>query len=118
MSPWAEPVIPIEVGQSQDQGIYLPDGRVQVAVEFVLRADDIERIRLGYVCAKCLEPHEQAWPERCVACGAPIREEQAEVFAREFGGEVPVGPATSLADELERLPEEVAKEAERSAARP
>jgi len=50
--------------------------------------ETVERMRLGYMCCKCLEPFETPWPERCPVCGAPIRSEQAEYFAREFAGEL------------------------------
>jgi hypothetical protein len=114
---WRSPVIPLAVEQQPDQGIWLPDGRVQGGVSLILSLADIERIRAGYVCAKCFEPHEQAWPERCEACGAPIRDGQSDYVARELEREIALlGPSTSLADELERLPEEVAKEAERNGA--
>src|SRR5262249_1149466 len=71
-----------------------PGGRLQGAVQLTLSADTIERMRTGYMCAKCLEPLQHAWPERCPLCGAPIRTEQAEFFAKEFGGEVRLGPST------------------------
>lgn len=115
MERWRAPVIPLDVEQQPDQGIWLPDGRVQGAVTLILTADDVQRICAGYACAKCLEPLERAWPERCLACGAAIRRDQADYIARELAREVALlGPSTSLADEIERLPEEVAKEAERN----
>lgn len=115
MERWRAPVIPLDIERIPDQGIWLPDGRVQGLDVPVLKAEDVERICAGYVCAKCLEPHEQAWPERCAFCGAAIRSEQADYIARELRREIVLlGPSTTLADELERLPEEVAKEAERN----
>jgi hypothetical protein len=101
---WREPAIPIAL-EPVDQGIYLPDGRSLSVAAPVLKPADIERARLGYLCLKCLEPFEHAWPERCHVCGAPIRKEQAAYFAREFGGEVQLGPSTSIEDELAALRE-------------
>jgi hypothetical protein len=75
-------------------------------VQLILKQEDIERMRNGYVCAKCLQVFEEAWPEKCFACGAPIRTKQAEFFAREFGGVERVGSRVRLSDELERLKEE------------
>src|SRR5262245_60331331 len=109
---WRRPVVPIEIHEHETEGIMLPDGRVLRQPVFVLSAEDMERLRTGYVCAKCFEPFERAWPERCPVCGAPIRTKQAEYFAREFGGEARIGPSTSLDDELASLPERVAKEKE------
>jgi hypothetical protein len=101
---WDRPVIPIAL-EPVDQGIYLADGRRLGVLAPVLSPEDIERARLGYVCLKCLQWFEEAWPEKCFVCGAHIRRDQAEYFAREFGGEVQLGPSTSLDDELAALRE-------------
>jgi hypothetical protein len=101
---WRKPVIPLDIDQVE-QGIWLPDGRIMGEVQLTLTETDIGRIRAGYVCVKCLEPHEQAWPEHCQACGAPMRSEQAAYFAREFGGEVKRVPRPSWEEELGGLEE-------------
>ena len=101
---WRKPVIPLDI-EPTDQGLWLPDGRHLAGVQLSLSPIDIERMRAGYVCAKCFEPFEQAWPERCHVCGAPIRTAQAEYFAREYAGEIHLGPSTSLEDELAGLDE-------------
>ena len=101
---WRQPVVPLAVDQVH-QGLWLPDGRIQGEVQLTLRAEDIERMRQGYVCAKCLEPHERAWPEHCQACGAPIRTEQADYFMREFGGIAPASKRPGWEEELDGLEE-------------
>jgi len=73
------------------QGLWLPDGRVLGEVQLTLDEETIGRMRAGYMCVKCLEPFEQAWPVRCNVCGAPIRDKQAEYFAREYAGEIRLG---------------------------
>ena len=95
---WRRPAEVLDVREVH-QGILLPDGRVQGAVELVMSEDTIERMRLGYMCAKCLEPFEQAWPERCPVCGAPIRDKQSEYFENEFAGEAELGSKARLVDE-------------------
>jgi hypothetical protein len=100
---WSKPAVPIAI-EPTDQVTTLPDGRNFAMHAPVLSAEDIERARLGYLCLKCLEPLERAWPERCPLCGAPIRREQAAYFAREFG-EVKLGPSTTLEEELAGLSE-------------
>lgn len=109
---WRKPVVPLAVETHDSEGILLPDGRVHRQAVLALRPEDIDRMRAGYVCVKCLEPFEQAWPERCPVCGAPIRREQAAYFARELGEAMQLGSSVSLADELDALPERVAKERE------
>jgi hypothetical protein len=96
------------------QALWLPDGRAQGEIQLTLRQQDIDRMRLGYVCAKCMEPHETAWPVRCRVCGAPMRTEQAAYFAREFGGVEPVSARPGWDEELETLEERRRKEEERA----
>jgi hypothetical protein len=100
---WRKPVIPIDI-EPVDQGIVLPDGRSLAVAAPILRPEDIERAREGFICLKCLEPFERPWPERCHVCGAPIRREQAAYLAREFAEEK-LGPRTSIEDELAALRE-------------
>lgn len=106
---WNRPVKVLDIHQSATQGIWLPDGRVHGAVELELDEESIERIRTGYVCAKCLLPFEHAWPERCPDCGAPIRTEQAEYFAREYGGEETTR-GFDLGDEIARMHDELERQ--------
>jgi hypothetical protein len=73
---------------------------------------DVGRIKAGYVCAKCLEPHETPWPEHCIACGSPMRSEQAAYFAREFGGEITAPGRPGWDEELEGLEERRRKDEE------
>jgi hypothetical protein len=99
--------VPISL-EPVDQGLFLPDGRRLGIVAPVLSPADIERARAGYLCLKCLEPFEHAWPERCAVCGAPIRKEQAAYLAREFEQADLARP--SVDDELAELHERRAKE--------
>jgi DNA-directed RNA polymerase subunit RPC12/RpoP len=111
---WRRPVVPLGVEHQPTQVIYLPDGRRLGDVVFVLSEEDRERLRLGYVCIKCFEPFEHAWPERCPVCGAPIRTKQAEFFAQEAVSKpVHLGPSTTLADERAGLEERRRKEEEK-----
>lgn len=107
---WRKPVVPLDISEQADQGIWLPDGRVQGGVTLTLNPEDVDRMRAGFVCAKCLEPFEEAWPERCHSCGAPIRSEQAAYFAREYGGSERLGPSRTLEEELEGIHERAERE--------
>ena len=106
---WRRPAVVLEIEQLQ-QGIWLPDGRVQGAAKLVLDEESKERMRLGRLCAKCLEPFEHAWPVRCNVCGAPIRSEQAEFFAREYDGEERLGPSSTLEEEAATFRERAERE--------
>lgn len=111
---WRKPAIPLAIDLHEQEAIVLPDGREFVRPIFDWPPEVIERMRAGYVCVKCMEPHEQAWPERCRLCGAPMRTRQAEYFAREFGGVQLLGPRTTLAEEIEQLPERHAENERRT----
>jgi hypothetical protein len=106
---WRRPVIPIEIDPGHAEGIWLPDGRVLGSARLLLDGDDVDRMRAGFVCMKCLEPFERSWPERCRVCGFYVRREQAAYFAREYGGIERVYRGLDLSEERERVHEEAAK---------
>jgi hypothetical protein len=106
---WRRPVIPIEIDSGHAEGIWLPDGRVLGSARLLLDGDDVDRMRAGFVCMKCLEPFERSWPERCHVCGFYVRREQAAHFAREYGGIERVYRGLDLNEERERVHEEAAK---------
>lgn len=107
---WREPVQVIEASPHPLELVQMPDGRVLRGAEIILAKEGIERIRLGRVCARCFEPFERAWPARCPVCNFAVANEQAAFFAREFGGEVVVGPRRTLADEQEGIRERAERE--------
>lgn len=112
---WRKPVIPLHIEAHPTQVIDLSDGRQLGDAVIVLSEEDKERMRLGYVCVKCFEPFERAWPERCPVCGAPIRKEQAAFFAQEaLATPMHLGPTTTLEDERAGLEERRRKEEERN----
>ena len=83
------------------------DGRTFGGVRFTVSAETMERLRLGRMCAKCLEPQEEQFPERCSLCGFWMRRDQREWFEHYFRGIQLVGSRLNLDDELERLKEEL-----------
>jgi hypothetical protein len=109
---WTPPLLVEEV--FDDQAVWLPGGRLVAAPRFTWPTEVIERFRAGYKCVRCLEPQEQAWPERCSLCGYPMRTEQASFFAREFGGEKTVRAGRNWKEELDGLDERRRKEEERA----
>lgn len=110
MERWRRPVVPLAIEEDIDR-VRIEDGRTYMHYEYALRPEDVERIRLGYVCANvpCFEPHETPFPERCNVCGFPMRELQLIRFAREYVGDRWVGPTDSVDDELAELAETAAR---------
>jgi hypothetical protein len=102
---WAKPVIPIGVEEAGRALMY--GGRLWDIPCYILEDDDVERVRLGYVCIMCLEQHERNHPEHCSVCRFPIRAIQDQVFETLYEGEVRVGPTTTLADEWEMAKEAI-----------
>lgn len=50
--------------------------------------ETVERIRQGYICIKCFQRFDHAFPERCPfpLCGFPVRAEQSLEFLRMYRG--------------------------------
>ena len=82
------------------------DGRTFGGIRMTVDAETMERLRVGRLCAKCLEPQEEGFPERCPLCGFHIRQDQREWFETYYRGIELVGSRLDLDDELERLKEE------------
>jgi hypothetical protein len=95
---WRRPAEVLDIEDAPDVGIYLPSGRVQGGVRITMSEETVERMRLGYMCVKCFEPFEQAWPERCHVCGAPIASRQRDYFEQEFAGVERLGSTQPLND--------------------
>jgi hypothetical protein len=89
------------------------DERVMLDVNIALPEEDVERIRTGYVCIRCLEPQPHPFPTVCQSklpdgtlwCKFPIGAKQLEEFAIMFKGTVKLGSSINVADEIERLRE-------------
>lgn len=99
---WRKPAVPMQVADDPsmiDDGV----GRFTQGIKFRLHPDDVERVRTGYVCMNCLEPHEAAWPPRCSVCGYPIRTQQPTDFQEAFGGVERDRKAQNIREGLDRV---------------
>jgi hypothetical protein len=77
----------------------------------------ISRIRLGYVCLKCYEPQEVAFPNECAnpICAYPMGIRQTRDFELEFQGEEQfVADSERDAEDLEILAERSARRTHRT----
>jgi hypothetical protein len=77
----------------------MPDGRAFSRTVFGLTDEQVEKIRQGYICVKCLEEYTSPFPDECSVCRFPMRERQGEEFAKDYRGEVRFGPSTTLDEE-------------------
>jgi hypothetical protein len=96
-----KPAVPFE---SEDGGETLyrrPDGSLISRSLHYYTPEDVEAIRTGYKCAKCGEAHETPFPKKCFACPFPMRDYQAEYFAKFFRGTVRLGSQVNVDEELE-----------------
>jgi len=66
-----------------------PDGRQFQDASITLTAEAAERMWQGYMCARCLEPFDEAYPETCIVCRFPVRELQRKLLERDFLGRDP-----------------------------
>ena len=62
------------------------DGRHMQDSTITLTAEAAERMWQGYMCAKCLEPFDEAYPKLCNVCRFPVRELQRRLLERDFLG--------------------------------
>lgn len=99
------PVIPVAVEHDEGYVEIRSDGTVRRAARIILEPDDVGRMRAGYVCARCWEPHSAPFPKECRLCGFHMSDKQSEFLAKAYKGHERVGPSTSLADELALLEE-------------
>lgn len=102
---WRKPVIPVGIDHSAHA--YSSDGHGwRKHLDWILTPEDFERVKEGYVCINCMEPHETPFPEACLVCGFRMREEQAKMIAFEYEGEKYIGPSTTTREEMDKLQEE------------
>lgn len=107
------PAVPVEVDEDTENVLVRADGEVRRHVLLVFEEEDVERIRTGYCCLRCGESQVDficPFPERCWLCGYEMKNKQLRDFAREFEGNVKVGPSTSIEDELAIATDHVERE--------
>lgn len=100
-----KPVIPIAVEEDEDHIQLHSDGTWRSSPRIILSEEDVGRMRAGYVCAKCWEPHRVAFPRVCSVCKFPMADRQGEYLAKAYQGNVRMGPSSSLEDELAAIEE-------------
>ena len=102
---WRRPLAVTAV-EPDPAGTFTAGDRVYSNADVTLADEgEYQRLREGYVCANCLEPHEIPFPTACTLCGFPMQDEQSERLQQAFKGEKWVGPRTSNSDEFQRLDE-------------
>lgn len=81
-------------------------GRTYAGVNVTVDQETKDAMFAGFVCAKCFEPQESAWPEVCSmpGCGMAIRDKQGAMLEELYQGERWIGSRQSIADELEQMP--------------
>jgi hypothetical protein len=107
------PAVPVEVDEDVNNVLVRADGQVRRHALLIFEEEDVGRIRAGYCCLRCGESqydHGAPFPEKCWICGYRMSDRQLQDFAKEFEGNVRVGPSTSIDDELAIAEEAVARE--------
>lgn len=112
-----EPITTEWTDTDPDAFTVMPDGRKMQRTVFGLSEEQVERIRQGFICIKCLEVYAIAFPDACKVCGFPMRDHQAEEFAKDFRGGVAFGPSTTLEEEYAIAEEMIQREAYEKATR-
>lgn len=98
-TPTGRPVIPTASDLDPESYMVMPDGRAMQRTVLGLTEEQVSRIRQGYICIKCYEELDTAFPDECPVCHFPMRERQSEEFAKDFRGDIRFGPSTTLDEE-------------------
>lgn len=110
-TPTGEAIIPSYTDVDTESYTRLPDGRLMEATVFGLTEEQVERIRVGYICIKCLEAHDAAFPDFCAVCRFPMRTKQIEEFTKTYRGEIKFGPSTTIDEEYDIAEETIQRDA-------
>lgn len=93
---------PIAVEDNTDgELVVYSDGEVRRDIDLYLTEDQYEKMKQGYMCCRCFELQETAFPETCglPGCdgypdGFPMRERQRQVMESEMHDEARRTPAS------------------------
>lgn len=110
-TPTGEPIIATAVDLDPESVTRMPDGRLVATPLFALTAEQVERVRQGFICIKCMEALDSAFPDQCPVCKFPMRQRQQEEFGKTFRGEIKFGPSTSIEEEYAIAEETIQREA-------
>lgn len=74
--------------ETNDDLLHLGGDRWVRDVDVTISEEDLERIRQGYMCLKCFQRFEHAFPEVCTfpLCDFRVRERQIEELGRIYAG--------------------------------
>lgn len=105
--PTGRPVIPRAIEPDPEHVVIRRGGDMEAtdSAIIVLEEYDADRMRAGYICLQCMEDLDTAFPDECPICRYPMATRQAERFAKEFQGNMRVGPSTTLDEEREIMQE-------------
>jgi len=78
-----------DVEPHESKAYVTEDGRHFQDASITLTPEAAERMWQGYMCARCLEPFDEAYPEKCIVCGFPVKELQRKLLERDFLGHDP-----------------------------
>jgi len=106
---WRKPVKPMAVADEPGWAS-AETGRATQDYKVRFHPDDVERIRLGYVCIRCWEPHEKPFPDTCGLCGFPMKLDQPKEFENKFKGEERNPRAVLIEKELDALDDKADRE--------
>lgn len=104
MERWRRPLKVYKVEEDANSADMI-SGEWYRGFRFTLDDEGFARLKAGYACLMCLEPHEHPFPEACSLCGYSIGARQTQDMEIEFAGSEHVGPSTTMNEELARLDE-------------
>jgi hypothetical protein len=89
------------VARDDTHSVWTDDGnRLQRNAILAMEEETYLAMKAGYLCLRCLEPHDPPFPGLCDMCGYPMQERQIMDIAMEFRGRDHIGPGAPIADYL------------------
>lgn len=79
------------------------DGRLQRNVVASVDIETFRAMQAGFMCLRCYEPQDDAFPDQCDLCGYPMRERQVMDIAMEFRGHEHIGPGLPISEYLDDM---------------
>ena len=110
---WRDPPQWGYVKENPDE-LFEINGQLRGGIEEGLTIETFERVREGYLCIICKEPHETPFPTKCSLCSFPMRDQQARYLQTLDRGKAVLGrdygTSIDFDKELDRLDDEIERD--------
>lgn len=86
------------------------DDRIVGGADKTFTQSAVQAMQAGFICIRCHEVHDEAFPIACSLCGYSMKELQVRDFALEFQGGKHLGPSKPISEHMEEMQERLLKD--------